>query len=675
MAKRPIDIIAPDGPADPGKRETLKTLAALGALALVDAGALAGCGRRVRRLGGRERKLIILGLDGIDPRGVARLIAKGQLPNLRRLRETGGFRSLGSSIPPESPVAWATFITGRDPGGHGIYDFVERDPKTLLPYLSIARTEPPTQVLSAGKWRLPLAGGKVELLRRGEAFWDVLAAQGVPGVVYRAPSNYPPQDNGVRQLAGLGAPDLLGTYGEFSYYTDDPAETGRTVSGGAIHAVSVGQGRVYTTLTGPENTLRQGTPATAAELTILVDPLHRVAKIVLGKEQAVLQPGEWSDWLTVRFELIPHAKSVTGIVRFFLKEVSPHLKVYATPVNIDPRAPALPITAPEGWSQALARQFGLFYTQGFPHDVKALRHGLLDDEEYLQQSGLAFGEEKRMWEAALHDFNRGLLFYYFATTDRTQHMFWRTMDPRHPAYSPLLAAKLGEVIPDCYRAADAIVGQAMEACDDDTTLIVMSDHGFNPYYRSFHLNTWLTQHNYLTGIERWTGDSDIFANADWQNTLAYGLGFNSLFLNLRGREPNGVVGPEEQEALAQQLVDDLQSVRDPETGERIVQRVYRADEVYSPHWAAHAPDLIIGYARGYRCSDESVLGEVATRITAANTDKWSGDHCVDRSLVPGVLFSNKSIRTESPELRDVTASVLAEFGVKKPAEMTGEPVW
>jgi len=678
---------APDAPADPAKRDTLKQLAALGLLAAVDVAALSSCGKRPVSPAARERKLIVLGLDGLDPRGLERLMAQGKLPNMSRLMSQGGFRALGSSLPPQSPVAWATFTTGRDPGGHGIYDFIQRDPATYLPYLSIARTEPPDKTLSVGRWKIPLSAGKVECLRRGRPFWDVLADAGVPAVAYRVPSNFPPQGDKVKQLAGLGAPDLRGTYGEFSYYTDAPFPDADKVTGGAVYQVSLSDsqagaaGRVWTRLYGPDNTLRKDAPQAYADLFILADREHKLAKLSLDGNEIVLRQGEWSDWVTVRFELIPHLKHVTGICRFYLKEVSPHLKLYVTPVNIDPREPALPITAPPEFSQQLADKFGLFYTQGFPHDVKALRHGVLDDEEYLHQSGLAFDEERRMFDLALNEFQRGLLFYYFATSDRTQHMFWRTMDPRHPAYDPRLAKKLGSVIEDCYLDCDALVGKAMNACDRDTTLIVLSDHGFAPYYRSFHLNTWLARNDYLAGLDPWSRGSDIFGNADWSNTLAYGLGFNSLYLNLQGREPYGAVGPEERTLLARQLADELRQVRDPDTGARTIENVYLAEEVYSKDQAAHAwqatvaPDLVVGYARGYRCSDESVLGELSDRLTEDNRDKWSGDHCIDTSLVPGILLSNKPITAPSPGLTDLTATCLAEFGVRKPDDMSGNPIW
>jgi predicted AlkP superfamily phosphohydrolase/phosphomutase len=230
------------------------------------------------------------------------------------------------------------------------------------------------------------------------------------------------------------------------------------------------------------------------------------------------------------------------------------------------------------------------------------------------------------------------------------------------------------VIEECYRASDDLVGQAMEACGDDTTLVVLSDHGFVPYYRSFNLNSWLARNDYLLGVEPWQYRGDIFGNADWRNTLAYGMGFNSLYFNMQGREPYGIVGREEGPLLAAQLAEELRQVRDPDTGDRVIDNVYVADEVYSPARVGHAPDMVIGYAPGYRCSDDSVLGKITEKLTEDNLDKWSGDHCIDRSRVPGIFLTNRSIAAEAPELIDLTVTVLEEFGVEPLREMTGRPV-
>jgi predicted AlkP superfamily phosphohydrolase/phosphomutase len=488
--------------------------------------------------------------------------------------------------------------------------------------------------------------------------------------VYRLPSNFPPTNTATRQLAGLGAPDLRGTYGEYSFFTDDPKAA--AVAGDAATRVEFANGCVHTKLIGPADTLRANEPPAAVDFTIYVDAARGLAKLAFPGQEVLLKPGEWSEWVVVSFEMLPHLARASGICRFYLKQVAPHFQLYATPVNVDPMDPALPICAPADFAKQLAQKHGRFYTQGFPEDVKALRSGVLDDGEYLQQAGQCLEEERRMYTSALHDFSRGLLCYYFSATDRTQHMFWRTSDPRHPAYTAEAAREYGPAIDDCYRMADALVGEAMEAADDDTTLIVMSDHGFAPYYRSFNLNGWLAQEGHLQGVAPWSKEQDLFANADWARTQAYAVGFNALYLNLQDREVDGVVSRSDRDDLLARLKAQLLAVTDPETGGRVFAGVYDRSD-YRGEIADRAPDLILGYVPGYRVSDSSVLGGVAGKLVEDNLDKWSGDHCIDRLHVPGMLLSNRPARLETPGLPDVTATLLAEFGAQQPAEMIGEP--
>ena len=150
---------------------------------------ITACGTSHTRLG---RRVIVLGFDGLDY-GVTRdLMAQGRLPNFSRLASRGRFTPLGTSVPPQSPVAWSTFITGRDPGRHGIFDFVHRDAKTMAPFLSTTKVEGAGKTLTLGKWQFPLSSGHVTLLRKGQPFWDVLEQHGIETTVVRMPANFPP---------------------------------------------------------------------------------------------------------------------------------------------------------------------------------------------------------------------------------------------------------------------------------------------------------------------------------------------------------------------------------------------------------------------------------------------------------------------------------------------------
>jgi predicted AlkP superfamily phosphohydrolase/phosphomutase len=652
------------------KREFLKGSAAM----LAGLPLQAGCSGTPRAA--PDNRVIVLGFDGLDPAILQRLAGEGKLPHFADLMARGDFRPLGTTVPPLSPVAWATFTTGMNPGGHGIFDFVHRDPATMAPYLSTTRAEAPARTIKIGGWVVPLSSGSITLLREGKAFWQILQEHGIPTTVVHAPANFPPVASTGEQLSGMGTPDLQGTYGLFSFYTDDPsfALAGDT-GGGEVFRVKRVSHRVEAQLFGPRNTFRADAPLSAVDFTAFVDPVNPVAKIAIQDHQVLLKRGEWSPWLQVRFDLVPYLASVGGIVRFYLKETHPHLRLYVTPVNIDPSNPALPVSTPDHYVHDLCDEIGLFYTQGMAHDTKALSSGVFDDTDFLEQARLVFDEHARIFDRELGRFRHGFLFLYTDRVDQLAHMFWRTMDPAHPLHDA--RSPYAGVIERAYRDMDVLVGKALKRVDDRTTLIVMSDHGFAPFYRTFNLNSWLRQEGYLhlaSGPAPAAGGP--FDAVNWGLTRAYGLGLNGLYLNLKGRERNGIVAPgQESERLVRELADRLGAVTDPRTGKPAVQRMYLADTVYSGAARSLAPDLVVGYARDYRVSWDSVLGKLSDEVFADNTDKWSGDHSMAAESVPGVLLSTRKVKAAGPTLADLAPTILAEFGITRPSGMEGTSVF
>lgn len=629
-----------------------------------------GCS--VNRSAGRDRKVIVLGFDGMDPVILGRMVRAGQMPNFARVIERGDLRPLGTTNPPLSPVAWATFTTGVNPGGHGIFDFVHRDPETMTPYLSTTRAEAPGRTIRLGDWVIPLSSGKIRLLREGKPFWQILEERGIPTRIVHAPANFPAEGAG-HQLSGMGTPDLQGTYGVYSFFTNDPSVTPGAQSGGEVFQVRMADHRVHARLPGPQNTFRADAAQSGADFTVFVDPSNAVVKIALQDQAVLLKQGEWSSWLPVRFDLVPHLQSVSGIVRFYVKAAHPHLKLYASPVNIDPANPALPISTPASYAHDLSCELGSFYTQGMAHDTKALSNGVLDDDEFLQQAALVFDEHSRLFDLELARFRRGLLFLYTDRVDQLAHMFWRSMDPGHPLHASGL--RHAGVIEKTYRDMDALVGKALARVDADTTLLIMSDHGFAPFYRALDLNAWLRQEGFLQTVAGSGSAAGPLDQMDWAATRAYGLGLNGLYLNLRGRERDGIVGRPETDRLLDELAGRLLELRDPKTGQRVVQRVYKAQDIYSGEARALAPDLVVGYARGHRVSWGSVLGSVSDQIFSDNTDKWSGDHAMAAEAVPGVLVTPRKVSAAQPTLADLAPTVLQEFGVAKPDGMEGRSVF
>jgi predicted AlkP superfamily phosphohydrolase/phosphomutase len=626
--------------------------------------AVSACGGGPRNPGAR---VVVLGFDGLDYGVTRELMAQGRLPNFSRLAASGTFAPLGTSIPPQSPVAWSTFITGLDPGQHGIFDFVHRDPATMLPYLSTSRTEPPGLSVRFGKWQFPIKPGRIELLRRGRPFWEALEAHGIETTIVRMPANFPPSGTATRELSGMGTPDILGTYGTFSFFTSSPdASTDRSLSGGVVFAVDASNGVVHGVLEGPDNPFLIEPEKAQKPFDLYISGDRRYAKLVIGPEERLLKAREWSDWVPVRFDLLA-GQHVDAAARFFVKQLDPDVELYVSPLNLDPLSPALPISTPDSYAGELARAAGRFYTQGMPEDTASLKAGILSRAEFLEQARIAGDEVKRQYRYALERFQDGLLFYYFGNVDQISHMMWRARDADHPAYDPHRDPQFEQVIADLYVGLDAVVGETLARLGRDDLLVVMSDHGFTSWRRSFHLNSWLRDNGYLVVDHEALPageETGSFDGVNWGRTRAYALGLNGLYVNLRGREARGVVAREERSALLAEITAKLLQTTDPKTGRPAVTRVFRSDQVFQVEGnEAVAPDLIIGYAKGTRSSDESALGGLPMEIFADNDSPWSGDHCMDPSTVPGILLSSRPLRKAAPDLQSLAGAVLAEFGI------------
>ena len=636
----------------------------------------------VRAESGRDSaKLIILGVDGMDPTLLQRYMDEGHTPALKRLAERGGFIPLGTSIPPQSPVAWSNLITGMDPGGHGIFDFLALDRDSMFPLMSTARVEKPERgPLRVGRWCIPLGREQTVQLRDGEPFWKLLEARGIPTTLFRIPANYPPAETGGRALSGMGTPDLRGTPGTFTYFTDDPKFEEGAVSGGLIRRVEVRGHTVRGLLEGPPNGLLCDPEPVGTELVVHVDPEHAVAEIRIGDERILLERGEWSDWIRVSFPLVPVLPEVPGMVRFYLQETAPRFRLYASPVNIDPGDPAQAIATPTEYARELFEASGPFYTQEMPEDTKALSSHVLTPLEFLEQSELVLDERRRLLRHELDRFlneqRRGLLFFYLSSVDQRSHMLWRQMDVAHPHHDPDAPEAVAGALRHVYREIDELVDLLMEELDDDTTLIVMSDHGFAPFHFQAHLNSWLERNGYLALKNPEQRDrSEWLQGIDWARTKAFALGLNSLYLSVRGRERYGIVDPRERADLAREIASKLEHWIDPATNRAVVTQAVLREEVYHGPHLAQAPDIVVGYARGYRASWATTTGKIPAGLIEVNDREWSGDHCMDSRAVPGVLISSRPIAERKANLLDLTVSILATFGVEAPERMQGQSVF
>ena len=647
----------------------------------------ASCGQRDKSAG---KRVIVLGFDGMDPRLTKEMMQDGRLPNFSRLWEQGDFVPLRTSTPPQSPVAWSTLISGLNPGGHGIFDFIHRDldPKgdaNIMPVQSHADVTDVTWDVELFGYRIPLRGGKERLLRHGKPFWEYLTKAGIPTRIMRMPANWPPQESKGADyycLTDMGTPDLRESAGIFSYYTSDPRERrAKNLAGGSVRKVYVRRGTVRSAFYGPPNTLkadeRERKKLVEVPFTLWRDPEDPVVRIAWQDQAVVLHEGEWSEWYPIAFEMIPHVfdlATVQAECRFYLKQVHPHVKLYVSPFNFDPFDESAPVSMPKGFAAEVAEETGRYYTQGLPEEYAGLKTKILTRDEFLQQADLVYQERRRLLDFTLDRYDSGMLFFYFGSTDMVGHMFWGIATPDHPAITPEERKKYSDVMARIYRDADKALGVVMERCPD-ATILVVSDHGFDTFTRGFNLNTWLLENGYLKRIPGLEKYYDVPLNIDFSASKAYGLGINGLYVNLKGREKNGVVDPAEKQALLNEITAGLLEVVDPKTGENVIKEVYQCDRVYSGPYVEIGPDLQIGYNRTYRGSWDTVLGGVPEEIVVDNTNAWCADHCIATDLVPGILLANRPIRAGKPSLLDIAPTVLAEYGVPIPEAMEGRSVF
>jgi predicted AlkP superfamily phosphohydrolase/phosphomutase len=633
------------------------------------------------------KKVIVIGFDGMDPLLCMRLMQQGRLPNLSRLKNNNGFRPLATSNPPQSPVAWANFINGAGPGSHGIFDFIHRDPeKQAAPFFAAAETIPGVGYLELGEHKIQLdfwpfnhTPPRTVLKREGVPFWDYLDAAKISSTFYDLPSNYPPSPSRHgyhRCLAGMGTPDLLGSYGTYQHFAENGPEKPVSEGGGRrskiIFSNETSQQLV---LIGPKNTFLKKPEDATINFVVHRDRDARAAVIEIQQQTILLKQGEWSPWIRIEYSLstpaLAPAKKISGICRFYLQEAAPNFRLYVTPVNTDPADPAIQITEPPAFLRELSQSLGLFYNTGFQEDHKALSNRVFNDEEFVRQAGYVLQERMQLLDYALRNYDDGLLFFYFSSTDLQSHMLWWDTTAQHPYRSAAEAKKCFAHVQDIYCRMDALIGELLKRYGDTAHIIIMSDHGFANFRRQFNLNTWLRDNGYLGPPET----TSLYTDADWSKTRAYGLGINSLYINQRGREEYGIVDPgAEREALLEELVQKLEGVRDRD-GRVVICKARRSDRTYTGPLSKYAPDLIVGYSRDFRCSWKSCLGDITPEILLNNDSAWAADHCMDSSELPGILFSNRAIESPLPALTDLAPSILTAFGINVPAGMTGRNVF
>jgi len=615
-------------------------------------------------------RFVIIGLDGLEPTLAEKYMSEGKLPNFSRFKKRGTYAKLQTTIPSISPVAWSSFMTGSNPSKHNIFDFLSRDPKTYLPDLSSARIGKPKKTLSLGKYNIPLSKPEIKGLRKSIPFWKILGQKGIFSTILRVPITFPPEKFKGHLLSGMCTPDLKGSQGTFSFYTSDK-ERIKKREGGINIPVTLNGDKIETYISGPENNLAQNDEEIRLPLQISIDNDKEAALLEVSGQKFKLEKQTFSEWKKLTFRPGLGIK-IKAICRFYISQIHPHFEMYLTPLNIDPEKPALPLSHPYIYSVYLAKLLGSFITLGEANDTWALNEGILSEEAFLELTYSNHEEWENMFFHAMDKTKKGLVTCVFETTDSIQHMFWRYLDESHPALQSRQASMSAKVIEDLYKRMDELVGKVLEKTDEKDVVVIMSDHGFKSFRRGVNLNSWLYLNGYLSLKEGKKGSEEWFKDVDWEQTKAYGLGLAGVYINQKGREAKGKIHTgEETKALKREIIRKLDGLEDKERNAVAINKVFDRDELPSGPYLDNCPDLIVGYNEGYRISWDSVTGKVSDHIFEDNTKAWSGDHCIDARIVPGIFFCSKKINTKSPSIMDIAPTALELFGLQVPSHMDG----
>jgi predicted AlkP superfamily phosphohydrolase/phosphomutase len=675
-------------------------------------------------------RTVVLGFDGADAKLTEKWMDEGKLPNLARLRDQGTFSPLRSTIPSQTPVSWSTFSTGLNPGRTSIFDFLKRDTRTYRPsfaafdesskpflfgasngpalaaiaaaalffvvllLLKLFRVRLKAAAVAGGFWvgetLLPEKVPSVINRRQGDPFWKVLGDAGKHVRVMRMPVTFPPEPfpHG-EMLSGLGTPDLSGRIGKPFYFTSELFFQPRGGNEVSIEIVELedNKGTLTTEIKGPPNKLfPKQSEYIKIPMTIDVAADKSRVEIAVSDAKLALKPGEWSPWVKFVFPFNRLIK-VTGIGRFRVLSIEPEVRIYLSPIQFDPSdlPPIFDVTAPRAFAGELASRFGLFKTIGWMIDTWSIKGGTIDDKVFHEDTDFTVSEEEKILAGLMED-DWDVYVHYFEFTDRVQHVMWHHTDPQHPLYTEEGHAKYGDSILKAYQQMDRIVGKVMDkvaTMPAGTTLLVASDHGFAPWRRTMNYNTWLATEGYLVlkgqsghqaNLEDLFDQGQFFQDVDWSKTRAYAMGLGNIYINLKGREGQGIVNPgAEYEALTAEIRAKLPQYVDPQNGEHPVAYVFTRDEAYGTYDPALIPDLFPSNASGYRVGWQDSLGIVAKSIVEPNLDVWSADHCsVYPPLVDGILFANRKLDlSQKPYMADIMPTLLALYDVPATAKLDG----
>ena len=467
--------------------------------------------------------------------------------------------------------------------------------------------------------------------------------------------------------------------------------------------------------------------STVVPLAGWIDRKARTIKFELAGKQFTVAEGGWSDYVPITFE-IEGAFPVKATAHLHVSKCNDdpkssdpeEIRFYMPAITAaaDDPAPNMQVATPRGFGKELVAEVGYFDTIGWACQTHAVKDTEIGDASFMSAIWDTVQWRRKMLLAELAKPDWSTLFQVFGETDRVSHMMYRFFDEKHPQYSAEESAKtckfgdreiaMKDAIPAIYQEVDKTIGLVADLIAKgslgDCTLLVCSDHGFSPFREEVDLNSWLLEQGYLAELPSNGAELQhrfLSQYVDWSKTRAYAIGIGMVYLNLKGREPNGIVEPADADKLCDEIIAKMLAYKNPNATRsddpkaylsvndpQVFKGAWKRGEYLAGPYAADirddkgrciegAADIQVGFNFGYRVGWSTPLGSRSTKgIVLKNTNRWSGDHTsVHPNLVRGIFFSSRKMAADgAPHLQDLAPTTLVMLGQKVPDDMDGHVI-
>jgi len=531
------------------------------------------------------KKIYVIGLDAASPKLVKMFAKKGSCQNFRKLMKMGGFSKALPAVPAQTPENWTTIATGAWPGTHGIAVWGRHDPGETI------TEKHGDEAMSSN-------------LCKAEYFWEAAARQGRKTVLFNF-IGYPPTSKKVIHVDWFFMPgayyfEIARAVSYANFMPEPPFDPSPGVVKKSMSHVEFERAKGWRNLPKgdpePLEARIEVAPNTGDEsITYYVLLLGRSGKYRTcaisrikdySKILIELKPGQWSPWFKEVFTIDDQRRE--GTIRFKLVELSPdaaRFRLYRSQVY-----PTSGFSHPPEVSGELVQKFGPYVNEAVTYLYFA---GLVDERTWIEELEYQINWIINAAGYLMNKYNATVFFLHWHLLDALQHKVLGYADPSGGKYDPSLAKRAWRTLELGYKLADELIGGFMKLLDNETYLVVVSDHGNAPNRKKFSILRALAERGLVHIVKKERG-----FQVDWTKSKVF-VDLTNVYVNLRSRYKGGVVDDSEYEEVRKQVIDALRSCKDEEGEYAVAFALKREDAAMIGLWGEHVGDVVFAYSPGF----------------------------------------------------------------------------